>query len=137
MADQAVHPRATVLVVALEVIAVPERERSAVGIGHFEHAHVRVVDGNVFALFEGDSVKLRGRVENAVLQDVIQLEVWLDLRFVEIVLRLAHLVRVKLPVPGFELEAAVLLVDESLNVLGFSVCLGGCPRNQGVHELQG
>ena len=58
LADQVVHPRAAVLVVALEVVAVPQRQRLAVRVEHLEHAHVRLVHGNVVALLEGDAVKL-------------------------------------------------------------------------------
>ena len=47
LADKVVHPRAAVLVVALEVVAIPERQRLAVGVEDFEHPHVRVIDGNV------------------------------------------------------------------------------------------
>jgi hypothetical protein len=43
-------------------------------------------------------------VEDAVLQHVVELEIRLDLRFVEVVFRLAHLLGVQLPVPRLELE---------------------------------
>ena len=119
LVDEVAHPGAAVLVVALEVVAVEKRQRLAVGVEHFEHAHVRVVDRNVLALLEGDAVELVGGVEHAVLQHVVQLEVGLDLRFVEIVLGLADLLGVEVPVPRLELEAALLRVDQRLNVFGF------------------
>ena len=55
------------------------------------------------ALFERDSVELIRRVEDAVQQHVVQLEVGLHLRFVDVVLRLAYLLGVELPVPGLQL----------------------------------
>ena len=125
LADEDVHPRAAVLVVALEVVAVPERQRLAVGVEDFEDLHVGVVDGNVCALLEGDAVELVGGVEHAVLEHVVQLEVGLDLRLVQIVLRLAHLLGIEVPVPGLKLESALLRIDERLNVLGLALGLGG------------
>jgi len=112
LADEVAHPRAAVLVVALEVVAVPERQRLAVGIEDLEDAYVGVVDGDVLALFEGDAVELVGGVEHAVLEDVEDLEVGLLLVFIDVVLRFAHLVGVELPVPGLQLEAAFLSVDQ-------------------------
>jgi hypothetical protein len=47
LADEAVHPRSAVLVVALEVVAVPQRQRLAIGVEDLKHAHVRLVDRNV------------------------------------------------------------------------------------------
>ena len=55
-----------------------------------------------------EPVELVGGEEHAVLQHPIELEVGLDLRFVEVVLGLAHLLGVELPVPRRQLEAAVL-----------------------------
>src|SRR5208283_3515452 len=60
LAHKNVHPRAAVFVVALEVVAIPESERFAVGIENLEHANVRMVDGNVGTLFESDAVELIG-----------------------------------------------------------------------------
>ena len=73
------HPRAAVLVVALEVVAVEEGERLAVGVEDLEDADIRLVDGDVVAFFEGESVELVGGVEDSVLKDVIQFEVGADL----------------------------------------------------------
>ena len=106
--DKVVHPGAAVLVVALEVVAIPERQRLAVGVEDFEDPHVGLVDGNILALLERDAVELVGGVEDAVLQHVVEFEVGLDLRLVEIVSRFADLFGVKLPVPGLQLEAAML-----------------------------
>ena len=105
LVDEVVHPGAAALVVALEVVAVEQRQRVAVLVEHLEHAHVRLVHRNVLALLEGQPVELVGGVEHAVLQHVVELEVRLDLVLVEVVLRLAHLLGVELPVPRLQLEA--------------------------------
>src|SRR3546814_5927157 len=47
LVDEHVHPRAAGLAVALEVVAVEQRQRTAVLVEHLEHAHVRVVDRDV------------------------------------------------------------------------------------------
>ncbi len=73
------HPGSAVLVVALEVVAVEEGERLAVGVKDFEDADIRLVDGDVVAFFEGESVELVGGVEDSVLEDVVQFEVGADL----------------------------------------------------------
>ena len=52
--NKVIHPGATILVITFEVIAIPKRERFAVGIEYLEHAHIRLVHGNVFAFFEGE-----------------------------------------------------------------------------------
>ena len=75
-----------------------------------------VIHRNVFALFEGDAVELGRRVEDAVLQHVVQLEVRLDLLFIQIVLRLADLLGVEVPIPRLHFEAAILQVDYGLDV---------------------
>ena len=103
LVHQNVHPRAAVLVVALEVVAIEQRQRLAVGVEDLEDAHVRLIDGKVVALLEGEAVELVRGVEDAVLEHVVQLEVRLDLGLVQIVFRLAHLLGVELPVPGLEL----------------------------------
>ena len=119
--DEVAHPGAAVLVVALEVVAVEERERLAVGVEDFEDAHVGLIDRHVVALLESDAVELVGGVEDAVLQDVVEFEVWLDLGFVEVVLRLADLLGVEIPVPGLQLKSAVLCVDDGLDIFAFAV----------------
>ncbi len=138
LVDEVAHPGAAVLVVALEVVAVEERERLAVGVEDLEDADVGVVDGEVVALFEGDAVELVGGVEDAVLQDVVELEVGLDLDFVEVVLGLADLLGVEVPVPGLELESRRSGASmTSLDVFGFAVGLGGRGGDERVHELEG
>jgi len=75
-----------------------------------------MIDRNVVALLERQSIQFVGREKHAVLEDVVQLEVRHDLRFVEIVSRLAHLLGVVLPVPRLKLEVSPLGIDQLLHV---------------------
>lgn len=139
--DEHVHPRATGLAVALEVVGVEQRHGSAVGIEHLIHLHIRVIGRDVGALLEGDAVQLRGGVEDAVLQHVVQLEVRLDLRLVQVVLGLAHLLGVEVPIGRGELEIAglcisTLRVDHLLHVGHFAARLGGGRRHGVGQQLE-
>ncbi len=124
------HPRAAVLVVALEVVAIPQRQRLAVRIEHFEHAHIRLIHRNVLPLLERNPVKLVRRVEHAILQHIPDLEVGLHLGFVDVVLRLAHLLGIELPVPRLQLEPALLCINHGLDVLALGHRLRGRRRHQ-------
>ena len=125
------------LVVPLEIIAIEQRQRTTVGVEHLEDAHARVIGRKVLALLEGDPIQLVGGVKDAVLQHIVQFEIRLDLLLVEIVFGLANLLGVEPPVPRLELEAAIPLIDNGLDILGFA----GGPRrrwrHQRVQELQG
>ena len=71
---------------------------------------------NVLSLLERDAIELVGGKEHAVLENVVDLEVRLDLRLIERVLRLSHLLRIVLIIPRSQLESALLRVDELLHV---------------------
>ena len=135
LADQHVHPRSAILVVALEVIAIPQRQRLRISVEDLEDAHVLLVNGNVLALFEGEAVELMRSVEDAVLEHVVQLEIGLDLRLVQVVFRLAHLLGVELPIPGLDGEPAMLRVNQGLDVLGFSRSSGRGSRHQRIEKM--
>ena len=88
LSDVLVHPRAAALGGPRVVIREEERQRRAVGVEHLEHAHVRLVHGQVVAFLERDAVEPRGGKEHAVFQDVVQLEIGTKLRLVEGIARL-------------------------------------------------
>ncbi len=134
--DEHVHPGAAGLGVTLEVVGVEQGQRGAVLVEHFVHLHVRVVGRNVGARLEGDAVQLGGGVEDAVLQHVVQFEVRLDLRFVQVVLGLADLLGVEVPIRGGNLEATLLGVDHLLDLTGFGTGLGGGGRHGVGQQLQ-
>src|SRR5208282_216643 len=64
LAHEDIHPGATVLVVALEIIAIEKRQRLAVRIRDFEGTNVRLIDRNVLAFLERNSVELMSGVED-------------------------------------------------------------------------
>ena len=136
LVDEVRHPGSAVLVVALEVVAVEQREVLAVGVEDLEHAHIRVVDRKVVALFESEAVELVRSVEDAILQHVVELEIGLDLRIVEIVPGFANLLGVEVPVPGLELEAALLGVDHGLDIFRFLAALRSGGGHDRIHKLQ-
>src|SRR5260370_17395216 len=91
LADEFGHPGAAVLVVALEVIAVEKCEVLAVGVEDFEDPYIGLVNGNVVALFESNSVELIGRVEDAVLQHVLDFEIGFYLTIIHVLPTLPNL----------------------------------------------
>src|SRR5438445_11299689 len=60
--DKLVHPGAANFVIALEIIAIPKRQRFAVGSEDLENAHIRVVHRKVETLHECDPITIAGRV---------------------------------------------------------------------------
>ena len=68
-----------------------------------------------------DSEQLVRGVEHAVVQHAVEREVRFDLRFVEVVLRLAHLLGVVLPIPRLERRAVGVAIDQTLNPLRLAV----------------
>src|SRR5437899_3627038 len=78
-------------------------------------------------LLEGETVQLSGGEEYTVENNVIQLVVWAQLRFVESVTRPANFLRIKRPIPCRYLKPTFFLVDNLLHVgrFAFCVCYGG------------
>ena len=136
LADKFGHPRAAVLVVALEVIGIKKRQRFAVDIGDLENTYVRFVHRNILSFLEGYSIQPVRRVENAVLKHIVEFEKRLDLRLVEIIFGFAHLLAVELAIPRLQLKSALLRIDHCLHILGLGGRLRGRHRHQRVHELQ-
>ena len=130
LVDEAVAPRAAALRRPQEEIAVVQGERAAVGVEDLPDADVRMVDGDVLALLEGDAVHLVGGEEDAVLENPLEIEVGPDLRLVEVVLRLAHLLRVEVPVRRGDLEAALRGVDLLLDRVRLSPRFRGRRRDE-------
>src|ERR1043166_5480518 len=106
-----VLPCAAIFVRPLKIVSIEQRQRLSVCVEHFKDSHIGLVDWQVFSLLECDAVEFVRRKENSVMKYVLELEVLLHLRFVEIVFGLAHFLRVKLPVHRPELKATFLSVD--------------------------
>src|SRR5260370_5754362 len=136
LADEFRHPGSAILVVALEVIAVEKCEVLAVGVEDFEDPYIGLVNGNVVALFESNSVELIGRVVDAVLQHVVDFEIGFYLSMIDVVASLANLLSVEVPIVGLDLEAPLLNLDDGLDVFSLASGLGSCGGNDGIHELQ-
>ena len=130
-----VHPGAAALVAAGVVVADEHGELLAVLVEHVPHAHVWVVHRQIVALLEAQAVELVGGEEHAVGEHIVQLEVRAQLRFIELVLGLAHLLGVVGPVPGGELEAALLGVDQLLHVGCLLPGVGHGRRGEVIQQL--
>src|SRR6516164_1775440 len=130
------HPRSAILVVPFEIIAVEKREVLAIRVEDLEDAHIGMVHGKIVTLFESESIELIGSVEHSILQHVVQLKIRLYLRIIDVVTGLANLIGVVSPVPGLELESAVLTINDPLAVSGFLGSLCGGSRHDSIHEPQ-
>ncbi len=111
-----VHPGAALLVAAGVHVGDEDGQLLAVGVEHVEHAHVRVVHGQVLALLERQAVQLSGRVEHALGHHIVEFEVRLELVLVEREALRAQLVRVVGPVGRVHLEVGAFPVGQRLQV---------------------
>ncbi len=96
------------------------RERFTVAIVNFKYADVGLIHWQIVAFLERETVKLLSCVKDPVENYMVQFVVWSHLRFVERVFRLADFLRIKIPVPWRDLEAAFLLIDNFLHVCCFT-----------------
>ena len=128
LANEAVHPGAARLVVALPIIEVGETQRLSIGVESFIDPDIGLIGRDVGPALEGQAIHLVGCVEDAVLQHIPDFQIWLGLLLIEVVFRLAHLLRIELPVPGLEFEAAFVGIDGPLNLLRFPL-LRRCGRD--------
>src|SRR6266404_2373100 len=136
LANEFRHPGSAVLVVALEIIAVEKGEVLAIGVEDFEDPYIGVVNGNVVPFLEGDSVELICGVEHSVLKNVVEFEIGLHLRIVDVVASLANLLSVEVPVVRLDFEATLLGVYDSLDIRGFAAGLCSRGGDDSIHELQ-
>src|SRR6185503_5738076 len=70
------------------------------------------------AFTEREPEHARRSEEHTVLEHAIELEVRLDLRFVEIIVGLANALRIELPVPWLERVRIALLLRERAHTIG-------------------
>ena len=125
LVDVFVHPRAAAFGGAGVEVAEEDGEGLAVGVEHVPDAHVGLIDGEVLSFLEGDAVELRRGEEDAVGEDVVDLEIRAELGFVEGEPGLADLLGVEGPVGGGEGMAGVLVaVNERLHLGGFLARVG-------------
>ena len=112
-----VHPRAGGLSRTRVRVEVPESDVLALGVGHLPDPHVRMVDGDgpLRHRHELEAEQLFRHPEHALAQ-LLQLQVGLHVVLVEVVLRLAHLLRVEAVVPGSDADAGLLPVGDRLHI---------------------
>ena len=111
-----VHPRAGALAGTRVGIEVPEADVLAARLVlHLPDADVGVVDLDAGDGREGEAEELTGDPEHP-LAELLELEVLLHLALVEVVLRLADLLRVEAVVPRRDLALRAALVRERLHV---------------------
>src|SRR6266571_6252375 len=96
--DEAVLPRTAIFVRTLEVICIEERQGFSVRVEDFKHAHVRLIDRQIFSFLERNAVEFVRREENAVMQHMFELKIRFDLRFIQIIFSLKNFLRIVLPV---------------------------------------
>ena len=142
LADVVAHPGAALLVVARKIVREEQRQRFTVGVVNLEHANVIAIGLEVLAFLERQAVQLVRRIEDAVLQHAVELEVRFDVGIVKVKLSLAHPLCVVGPVPRLERERprAVrrgLGVDRLLDVGRLAPRLRECRRQELGEHLVG
>ena len=84
-----------------------------------------MIEGNVFALLEGETIGTVGGIEHAVDEYAVHIEIGFYLVLAHIEQLLLHLCRVVETVVGLEVECRTLgLTGKSLNLLGLGIGLG-------------
>ena len=113
LVTQRAHPGAAVFGVPREIVADEQRDRRAVRADRRPGARVRVWQSHVVAGDEGDAEQAMGDVEGGG-DHRLERQIRLELALVDVVERLAALLGIVAPVPGFELEIAALGGDHRL-----------------------
>ena len=108
------HPGAGALGRPREIVAEEQAEVAAVRPQHLPRHHVGMPGRDVLAALEGEAEQLVGGVERRI-DDVVELEVRLHRRFVDVAADLAQLLGVVAPVPRRDLEVAALLPHQLLH----------------------
>ncbi len=119
--------------VAGEIVADEQRDRRAVRADRRPGARVRVRQSHVVARDEGDAEQAMGDVEGGG-DHRLQRQIGPELALVEVVERLAALLGIIAPVPGFELEIAALGGDHRLQRFRFAQRLRARRRPDATHQ---
>ncbi len=133
------HPGAAVLGGAREIIAEEQPHVAAVLAAHLPDPHVVVPDRNAGERREGQAEQPVRGVEGG-LDDAVELQVGLDRGLVDVVARLAQLLRVGAPVPGREREVLAFLLHQLLHGVAVGerapARRGPDPVEQAAHGLR-
>ena len=127
------HPGAAVLGAAREIIADEQADMAAGRVLHLEGAGVGVIERHADGREAQAEQPARG-LEGG-LDHLVELEVRLDLGFVQIVARLAQLLGVVAPVPRRQREIAALLRDHRLQRVALGRGLGARAAPDLVEQL--
>ncbi len=134
LVHQRIVPGTARLVVAAEEVKIHQPHMAAIGIAHFVHLHILVPGGKVGALVEGDAIQAVGGIKNTIIQHAVQLEIRLELAFIQIVLRLAQALGMEVPVPGLQRRSIAGLVDLRLQRCGLAPACRRRGRTQLLQE---
>ena len=107
LAAEIAHPRAAPLRGPGEIVADEERDGRAVASAHGPGANVGIIELEVEAFFETEAEQAARGIEGR-LDHAVELQIGLELAFVEVELGLAPLLRQIAPIPGRDFEIAAL-----------------------------
>src|SRR6266540_21257 len=107
------HPGAASLRRTGEIVAEENAAMASRAVAHLPRSHVLMPDRHVVATLEGQAEEAARGVERG-FDDSIELEIWLDRRFVDVAARLAQLLRVMAPVPRRQREIFALRLHQRL-----------------------
>ena len=123
---ETVHPGTSTLGWAPEIVAIEESSGFPVLVYDLKSLHVRMVEGNIGALLECQTISAVGGIENTIDEYAVNIEVGLYLVVADIQLLLLHLGRIVKAVVGLKLEGCSLaLASEFLYGLCFGIGLRG------------
>ncbi len=123
------HPGTAMLRGAREIIADEEANGATVPIAHRPGACIGMIERDILALLERQAEKLPGGIEGGG-DHLLQRQIRLESRLIEIELGLAALLGIIAPVPGLKREIAALGRDKLLQLAASSRKARARPRVQ-------
>src|SRR5919108_1478928 len=107
------HPGAAALRSTGEIVAEENATMTSRGVTHLPRSHVLMPDRHVVAALEGQAEEAARGVERG-FDDSLELEIWLDRRFVDVAACLSQLLRVMAPVPRRQRKIFALRLHQRL-----------------------
>ena len=130
------HPCTATLGRALERVEIEDAQFAAVAVEDGVGRHIRVIDRQVRALLEGKAVKLFGHVEHAVLEHLVEHEVFHHRIFIEVELFGLDAVGIAIPVPRLHFVVAAVGSDCGGQQGRFTALGRGKGRDHLFHEIE-
>ena len=124
-----IHPCARTFACTREIVGVEDAYQRTVGFGYFEDFYLFVINRHVLQFLELYAIQFSCYTERT-LAYVVQLEVWLDLLFIQCIFGFAQFLGIEPPVPGLEFLTRVVLFQQLLQScrLTFGSLQGRCPN---------